>query len=233
MMSVDAPVSGATVLPPFLVGGWALDLSASGGSGIDAVHVWAAPVSGSPVFLGAAEMNVTRPDVAAVYGAQFQQSGFNVVATTALSPGAYVLYVYARRQSTGSFDIVGQVAVTLRGVTLSDLVPCAADQVPRFDGAQWGCATSPGTQGPAGPTGPTGPQGIQGPQGPTGAAGTTGSVGTTGSMGPPGPTGGTGAPGMTGTTGPVGPTGPAVATGATCPTAPTGPPGATGATGLI
>ena len=223
-LSTDAPATGSSVLPPFLVGGWALETSAASGSGVDAVHVWASPAIGPAIFLGVAAMNAARPDVAAIFGAQFQQAGFNLVVTTALPPGNYTLQVLARRASTGTFDIVEQVPVVVRGVTLSDLVPCAADQVPRFDGAAWGCATATGPQGPAGPAGPTGPigpTGVTGPIGPTGAAGANGSTGATGP---------TGATGLTGTTGPAGPTG---ATGATGPTGATGSTGATGATGPI
>ncbi len=257
-MSTDAPAAGSTIVQPFLVGGWALDLLASSGSGIDAVHVWATPVSGPAIFVGAASMNVARDDVAAAFGAQFQQSGFSLFATAALSPGAYVLSVYARRQSTGTFDIIQQLPVTVRGVTLTDLVPCAADQVPRFDGAVWGCATAPGSQGPPGPTGATGPQGPAGPtgsqgiQGAAGVTGATGPIGPTGSTGPTGPTGpagptgaagatgatgsigltgATGAIGPTGATGPTGASGPAGATGSTGPTGPTGVTGPTGLTG--
>lgn len=239
-MSTDAPAAGTTVVQPFLIGGWALDLTASGGSGVDEVQVWALPASGTGIFLGAAELNVARPDVAAVYGAQFSHTGFFLIATAVLNPGTYTLRVYARRQSTGTFDIIQEVPIVVRGVTLSDLVPCAAGQVARFDGTAWGCAANVGPQGPAGPTGPqgvqgpagptgtTGPAGVTGPTGPTGSAGTAGAPGATGPIGPTGPagpTGATGPSGPTGTTGPVGPTGP------TGPVGPTGPAGATGATG--
>src|SRR3954467_12974715 len=96
-ISVDAPVTGSTAVQPFLIGGWTLDVLSSSGSGMDAVHVWAMPGTGSPIFLGVAEMNVARPDVAASYGAQFQPSGFNLISTIVLSPGTYVLNVYGRR----------------------------------------------------------------------------------------------------------------------------------------
>jgi hypothetical protein len=233
-MSTDAPAAGSTMVQPFLIGGWALDLLASNGSGIDAVHVWAMPASGPPIFVGAASMNVARPDVAAAFGAQFQQSGFSLFAPSMLNPGAYTLVVYARRQSTGTFDIVQQLPVTVRGVTLTDLVPCAADQVPRFDGTAWACATTAGSQGPPGPTGVTGPPGPAGPtgsQGIQGPAGVTGATGWTGPTGPTGPAGPTGAAGATGATGSIGLTGSTGATGATGPTGASGPTGLTGATG--
>ena len=164
-MAVDAPSPNAIVAAPFVVGGWAMDSAATTGTGIDTVHVWATPVSGAPVFLGAATMGGARPDVGAVYGARFNNSGFNLTVTTVLAPGTYMLQVYGRRISTLTFAIVEQVPVTVRGVTLSDLVPCATGQVPLFDGTRWGCADNPGVQGPAGPMGPQGPQGATGATG--------------------------------------------------------------------
>src|SRR5262249_45644702 len=41
-MSIDVPSSG-TVLQPFAMGGWAVDLAASDGPGVSAIHVWAWP----------------------------------------------------------------------------------------------------------------------------------------------------------------------------------------------
>ena len=102
-LSADVPAAGATVSQPFLVGGWALDLLASSGSGIDAVHVWAAPLNGAAVFLGAAALNGARPDVAAVFGAQFAQAGFNLVTPAVLSPGPHTLYVRMALQRRASF----------------------------------------------------------------------------------------------------------------------------------
>jgi hypothetical protein len=199
-LQVDAPASGATLTVPFTVAGWAIDSSAASGTGIDAVHVWAAPASGAPIFLGAATLGVARPDVASTFGAQFQPSGFYLTVATPLAPGVYVLTAYARRAATGAFEILQQVAITIRGVGLSDLVPCSAGQVPQFDGATWHCADNPGVSGPAGPAGPAGPTG---PTGPAGAIGPTGPKGATGATGPTGATGLTGPIGPTGATGPL------------------------------
>ena len=190
---VDTPGANASVGQPFVVAGWTLDESAGTGTGIDTVHVWATPVSGPPIFLGAATMGLARPDVSSVFGARFANSGFSLNVTTALKPGAYMLQVFGRRISTLTFATVEQVSIKVGGVTLSDLVPCAAGQVPLFDGTQWGCADNPGGQGATGPAGPQGPQGPQGatgaagPAGPTGAAGATGSVGATGPVETPDP----------------------------------------------
>lgn len=157
LLQVDAPSLAATVETRFLIAGWALDRSAVVGTNVDAVHVWAFPVTGAPIFLGAAVINLPRPDVAAVFGARFQKAGFNLIAAQALRPGAYTLQVSARRASTGRFDVVKQVPITVRGITLSDLGPCAAGQGPQFDGTSWVCATNRGAIGPTGPPGPIGP----------------------------------------------------------------------------
>jgi len=234
-LQTDAPARSAEVKPPFLVGGWALDTSAASGSGMDAVHVWATPLAGSPTFLGAATLGAERPDVAAAFGAQFHSAGFNLVVNVPLAPGAYMLAVFGRRISTGTFDIVDQVPITVRGITLGDLVPCIAGQVPRFNGASWACAdVAQGAQGPTGPAGPAGPTGSTGPAGTAGSIGATGPAGATGPPGPigvTGPSGPTGAAGAIGSTGATGPTGPAGATGTTGATGPAGATGANGGTG--
>jgi len=81
-----------------LVEGWAIDAGALAGSGVDAVHVWAYPITGAgfgaPVFVGAATLGLSRPDVAAVFGAQFGNAGFALQGAP-LPPGTYRLVAYA------------------------------------------------------------------------------------------------------------------------------------------
>jgi hypothetical protein len=102
-MAVDTPTSGF-VREPFMLQGWALDLAAAAGSGIDTVHVWAYPhVGGAPIFLGVAATGDERADVAAVYGPQFGKVSF-ALPIGSLRSGSYDLVVYAHRASTGSFD---------------------------------------------------------------------------------------------------------------------------------
>ena len=81
VMSLDVPAHGQSVSGQFAVAGWSLDLSASAGTGVDTVHVWAqSAATGEWIWLGAAGMGVSRPDVGAVYGAQFSASGFALLA---------------------------------------------------------------------------------------------------------------------------------------------------------
>lgn len=113
-MAIDKPQNGATVDQPLVVAGWALDLAATDGAGIDTVHVWAYPAAGGdPIFLGVADSGYSRPDVAATYGAQFERSSFSLTAT-GLAPGAYDVVVYAHRASTGVFEGAQSVRVTVR-----------------------------------------------------------------------------------------------------------------------
>ena len=103
-MFVDSPRPGATVTSGFTVSGWAIDAAAPSGTGVDAVHVWAYPAAGgSPTFLGANAVWVSRPDVGAIFGGAFTPSGFNV-ATSPLASGSWNLVVYARSTVTGTFS---------------------------------------------------------------------------------------------------------------------------------
>jgi glucose/arabinose dehydrogenase len=116
LLAVGVPSPGATVTSRFLIGGWTLDRSATSGTGVDVVHVWAYPNPGSgtpPVFLGAAQLGVARPDVAALFGDQFLNAGFNLVAGP-LSPGAYDVVVFARSALTMTFDTYSVVRVMVQ-----------------------------------------------------------------------------------------------------------------------
>src|SRR6185436_13566116 len=69
-MSIDTPGNNQSLGPSFLIAGWATDLAAASGSGVDAVQVWAYPNpgSGTPArFLGSATLGGSRPDVASIF----------------------------------------------------------------------------------------------------------------------------------------------------------------------
>src|SRR5215471_1782423 len=103
-LSVDTPVPGQTLTVPFAIGGWTIDQFAVSGTGIDAVHIYAFPVSGAPIFIGLATMGISRPDVGAVFGAQFTPSGFNAMGGVPLAPGIYTLTFYGHRVSNNTFS---------------------------------------------------------------------------------------------------------------------------------
>jgi hypothetical protein len=114
LMMVDTPADQSTLTQPFQVSGWAVDLAAVTGSGVDAVHVWAFPVGGgTQIFAGAATYGIARNDVGAYLGSsQFNNSGFTHT-VTGLPPGQYDLCVFARSTVSGNFDNVQVHRVTV------------------------------------------------------------------------------------------------------------------------
>ena len=113
---IDLPAARATVAGTFTVAGWAFDASAWQGSGVDAVHVWAkrrdVPAAGA-VFLGAAAVGGVRPDVAAVYGPQFESAGWSLTAT-GLAPGTYDVTAYLWSSRTERFEDARTITVIVR-----------------------------------------------------------------------------------------------------------------------
>jgi glucose/arabinose dehydrogenase len=110
LLRIDTPSNNAVLRQPFTVAGWAIDAAAPGSSGIDAIHVWAYPAAGSPVFVGSAQLGGARPDVGAAYGSQFAQSGFGLLGR-GLTPGNYTLVAFGLINSTGAFGVVQTVNV--------------------------------------------------------------------------------------------------------------------------
>lgn len=110
---IDEPVSGTTHNQPVRLRGWALDRddTATGGTGIDAIHVYAYPGGGgAPIFLGQANSE-SRQDIANVYGQKYVAAGFTFD-VRGLAAGTYTLVVYAHSARTGVFD-ARSVTVTL------------------------------------------------------------------------------------------------------------------------
>jgi len=111
---IDTPTSLQPVDRPFVVAGWAADLEAVAGTGIDTLHVWAYPLTGgAPVFLGAASPSGTRPDVAAAYGDQFADSGYGLL-VQGLDPGSYDLAVFGWSAARADFLPARLVRITVR-----------------------------------------------------------------------------------------------------------------------
>lgn len=111
VMVIDAPLGG-TVTQPLDFVGWAIDLGAPVGSGVDVVLAYALPRNGdAPVFLGASG-GLARPDVAAFYGAQFMNSGF-IIPVSGLVPGEYELVAYAHSTVTDHYGLAKAVVVTI------------------------------------------------------------------------------------------------------------------------
>jgi hypothetical protein len=105
-MSLDSPANNSTIATPFVVQGWALTRAATSGTGVDAVHVYAIPRSGSgTIFLGTATYGLARPDVGAAFGAQFTNSGFRLTVTgSMLPPGPYTIQAHPHNAVINAFD---------------------------------------------------------------------------------------------------------------------------------
>jgi hypothetical protein len=110
-MNLDIPVTGSEAAGRVTVAGWAIDLHAPSGCGVDAVHVYAYPVTGAaPIFLGQAAV-MTRPDVGAAFGQRFANGGFMMSA--ALPPGTYDVAAFAHSTVSGTFTAVRASRVTV------------------------------------------------------------------------------------------------------------------------
>jgi hypothetical protein len=111
-IAIESPVAG-NAPQPLVVRGWAVDGTAPSGTGVDAVHIYATPLGGSPTFIGAATYGVARPDIGAEHGSRFTNSGYTFTATGTLAPGAYTITAFGHSVVTGAFTMSATVAVTL------------------------------------------------------------------------------------------------------------------------
>ena len=100
---LDAP---PTIVQGASVAGWAFDDSATTGTGVDVVHVWAYPAAAgaAPIFVGVAPYGAPRLDVAAVYGSAYRDTGFAFTAD-GMATGRYTLVAFAHSTETGQFSV--------------------------------------------------------------------------------------------------------------------------------
>jgi hypothetical protein len=111
-MWVDVPSANATTSQNMTIAGWAIDLVATTGTGVNAVDIWAINSAGLATFVGSATYGTSRPDIAAFAGAsRFAPSGF--VLNAPLAAGDYTLQVFARSTVTNAFSVV-QVPIKVR-----------------------------------------------------------------------------------------------------------------------
>jgi hypothetical protein len=111
---IDTPQTETVVAQPFTLAGWAIDLAAREGTGVDTVHVWAYPTTGAdPIFLGVATYGDARPDVGATYGEGFAGAAYGLTVDL-LPPGSYDIVVYPHRKTTNTFQGAQVVRVTVR-----------------------------------------------------------------------------------------------------------------------
>jgi hypothetical protein len=112
-VTIDIPTTGAIGDGLIVLGGWAIDPDADRGTGIGPIHVWAYPADGAlPIFLGVAATG-PRSDVAALFGDQFEQSGFGLIVDS-LPAGTYDLAVFPWSNADATFGAAKLVRVTIR-----------------------------------------------------------------------------------------------------------------------
>jgi hypothetical protein len=141
ILAVDTPAPSATVTSAFEVGGWAVDQGAASGTGVDAVSFYIFPNDGAapPVFIGVGKYGAARPDVGAILGSRFTNSGFHFT-ITGMGPGNFVLGAYAHSTVTNSYTIVKLVHITVNAYALMSIdVPTAEATItsPTFGLSGW------------------------------------------------------------------------------------------------
>ncbi len=137
ILRIEAPPSGANARQPFTISGWALDPSAPN-PGIGTIHVWAFSTTGAARFVGVANYGISRPDVAAVYGPQFLQTGYTVP-VKGLPPGSYVIGLYGWVNAAQNFTIMSALPVTIEpaGIVTVDVPANGSTVDPTFMLAGW------------------------------------------------------------------------------------------------
>ncbi len=114
---IEAPRPNARVSAgaSLLVSGWAMDTSATSGSGIDGVEVWAGAKDKGGTRLASGSAGLARADMADAFGAGAAKSGFSAVVPAgllqALPEGPTGLYVYLHTPSKGTWYKSETVAI--------------------------------------------------------------------------------------------------------------------------
>ena len=167
-LMLEAPAEGQPVQPHQEVRGWAIDLLADSGTGIDAIVVSLDGGLDSPAnhLLGVAEQGLARPDLVAALGDErFGQTGFSLSwdSTTAGS-GTRQLFVQAHSSCgwhtvtrtvslTGTRSAgeagTGEVGVALPGIATSTPTPVRAGGAPTPRQAAAAVAVTPTLLTPA------------------------------------------------------------------------------------
>lgn len=108
-MSIEVPSPGQVELP-FLIAGWAVDLAAAEGTGVNRVEILEGGCEGT--VIGIATNSIDRPDVAETYGPQFAPSGWQFEVKL-LRPGDYTLAVRTWSSGADNYNQCQAIQVTV------------------------------------------------------------------------------------------------------------------------
>jgi hypothetical protein len=147
--NIDAPAQNAGVAAPVAITGWAVDIAAAAGPGIDLVRVFAGSTC-SGTQLGDATLGISRPDVRSAFGlpASFNNSGFSA-SVTPPGIGGQVITVCARSTVTGTFAVQTTRFVRVSNPFMSIDAPAASASVSTtFTIAGWALDNGAGAAGP-------------------------------------------------------------------------------------
>jgi hypothetical protein len=113
-LSLETLKTGYSVRVPFRVGGWALDLGATTGTGVARVEVRARKVGSSTpaIALGDAAYGLLRNDLAPFFGSRYVRSGY-LLTVNSLPPGTYDLSVLLHSLVTNTVTKTVTVRVTI------------------------------------------------------------------------------------------------------------------------
>jgi hypothetical protein len=112
-LAVENPIDGAIVPRNLPVSGWAFDVGATTGPGVDLIRVFAGSTCAGTV-LGDALMGAIRPDVQAVHGLGPTFLGTGFVGTVRMPRGPSQMTICARSTVTGTFGAQKTLTVTAK-----------------------------------------------------------------------------------------------------------------------
>ncbi|HMF58742.1 MAG TPA: hypothetical protein VK595_00140 [Vicinamibacterales bacterium] len=107
------PSEGVVLRQPFLVTGWAVDRGGASGCGVDTVHVYAHPATGSPIFFGAADYGSRDVDASKRFRSPFSRCGWSLP-IKGLPPGAYSIVAHPHSIVSGTFTAASVVRIRVR-----------------------------------------------------------------------------------------------------------------------
>ena len=101
-IALDWPQANSSVKGEIEFSGWAVDQRSQSGTGIDRVSFWLDGAMNQGTYLGEITAFEARPDIAALLGANFRNSGYRLRWNSAsVSGGTHMLYVYAHTTLCG------------------------------------------------------------------------------------------------------------------------------------